>query len=535
MKRFYAALLLLAAVLVSDPSAQRKVPRRPEPRPPKTYSLDVRVVAHGQPVANVPVIIVDGAHNIGRTAYSGEDGVAHFAALYFEGFSVCVGRKDSAQVCSSTDLNVGSAQIDISALQRPPPVEPPTNPPASPGIVGQLRIEANGGFIDGNGNPVLPIFCHFGDGYSRWPRDPLGVMRDLATIKRAGYDGIRFWSTLGSDGRPGDFWYGREIGPAFTPNYWAHLEAFLTAVRDAGLKVQFSQGDLFPKTLGNADQFARLVVEVIRRVGPEVVALFEGGNESWQTGQPDARAMARFVQQVHEGHPQILKGLSAPERGEDARALREWSQSPASLWIIHGFRLDHWWDKVRHAFSLAYEVCDSDGARLCGPRVGWQGEPPANGVLVSASHNKHELDADAMVLLHAMHLLSWQGTVYFSGPGVISDCKAGEQINHGRYTCNGERLEDMPGFWEVPKLKAILPPDLFRYDEHFHSGENKRGKRIFAAQGEVRADTAYYRDGRHVTIIYGPGNLNLPIERPFDVYQDVRFGSKGRIVYGKVR
>jgi len=182
------------------------------------------------------------------------------------------------------------------------------------------------------------------------------------------------------------------------------------------------------------------------------------------------------------------------------------------VFVCHGYRGGHWWDKVRHIFSLVYEGKPEK-------RQGWQGEPAGPGELVSAIDNKHELDAHALCAMAAMGLITRQAWVYFSGPGVKSDA--------------GERLQDMPGFREVPKVRALIPADVMRYDKIFHGGDTWKNERVFAAQGEVRADHAYYHDGRFVCLIYGPGSLDVPQTRGARIDVDHRFGDKARLVVGQ--
>lgn len=472
-----------------------------------------------------------------------------------------------------------------SAPMRGPPPPPP--PPPSSGLVGQVRVEAAGGFVDDQG-PVLPILCHFGDALSRWTRgQQAAVLADLDRIKAAGFDGIRFWTTLGLDDREGGFWVGRAVGPTYvegrpqrqgdTNLYWLHLEAFLEALRDRGLVAQVSQGDVRPVAIPDRQAFAHQLADIVNRVGPHVVLLAEAANESRDTGEPDAGALARFSTWFHDRAPQALIGLSAYTGTEDVAILNAFSRTPAHLYIVHSYRGGRWWDKVRHIFSLPYEhgarsaalrlltsaprpdieadiaasrartlrewadyleryfperqeharLRASASARVTvtaselrlAKRVGWNGEGPGFGDRVSAIDNKHEIDAAAYQLLAAQALLSRQGYVWFSGPGVISDDPG------------GERLEAMPGFWEVAQVKTWLPADVMRYDELYHGGDTWRDKRAFAAVGETRADHAGYRDGRRCIVIYGPEPHAVQQVRAGSITHD-HTNAKGRVVCG---
>jgi hypothetical protein len=379
-------------------------------------------------------------------------------------------------------------------------------------IDGQLQVESGGGYLV-NGRAVLPILCHFGDSFSRWTRgQQFAVMGDLDDVAGAGHHGVRFWSTLGLDDHGGGYWAGRAVGPTYTADYWAHLQAFLEALRDRGLVCQFSLGDTRRVAVPDLRDYAYRAGDVVNAVGSHVVALGLEVNEDRDTGNQGASKLAQFNGWFRERCPNVLVGLSAFTGTEDVAVLDDYSQSPANVFVCHGYRGGRWWDKVRHIFSLVYEGKPKK-------RVGWQGEPAGPGSRVSAIDNRHELDADALCAMAVMSLMTRQAWVYFSGPGVISD--------------EGERLQDMPGFREVPRVRALLPADLMRFDDIFHGGETWRDKRIFAADGEVRADHAMAHDGRFVCLIYGPGSLDVAQTRNADISVDHRFGNKARLVVGR--
>lgn len=417
---------------------------------------------------------------------------------------------------------------EMFSLSRPlggtGPIGP--QPGIEPGIVGQLRLEPGGGFYDARG-PVLPVFEHCGDCFSRYARgDVEGVRHILRLVKQAGYDGIRFWSTLGDDN---PFWDGRGVGPddPQTPDYWNKLRGFLTMVRDHGLTVHWAQGDLTPGVVRNRQDFAYNSCRVAREVGIEVVALFEGLNEARDTGEPNVDKVAQFVSWFKEGCPEPLTGLSAFTGHEDVELLNRWSRPPADLFIVHSYRGGRWFDKIRHVFTTQYGEPHSPKKRN-----GWNGEGPGNGVLVSAIDNKHEMNAETYQLLAAMALMAREGYVHFSGPGVISDCAPGE-IRGNNPPCNGEKLEDMPGFWEVPRVKQMLPADIMRYDALFHGGRDSR--RWYAATDhDTRVDHAWYRDGRTCVNVYGPNPGSARELKRGTITHDTVFGNQGRVFCGQV-
>lgn len=396
----------------------------------------------------------------------------------------------------------------------PPPLNPPPLPPTDlDRIDGQLQIEAGGGFHV-NGRPVLPTLCHYGDAFSRWThgaRDE--VLGWLDVMASTGYHGIRFWSTLG----PGsDFWAGREVYEGGTPNYWDQLREFLSALRDRGLVCQISQGDLRASVIPNRRAFAETMAQVVGEVGPHVVALFEGLNEAWQNGEPDPGRLAEFVGAFKARRPEVLVGLSTAQfEGQDEH--NAWCIDPANVYIHHSFRGLHWNNKVEHIWSTPYE----DRPRR---RQGWQGEPAGPGDDVSASDHKEELDDDALCAMAVAALMTRQAWVYFSGPGVRSN--------------RHQRFDEMPGFRTVPKVRALLPPDVGRYQSIWHGGEDKPWSplRVFGALPGTRCEHTYHDpDGRFVVLAYGEAPGRVPQLRPARIDRDISFGNKARLIVGQAQ
>jgi hypothetical protein len=380
----------------------------------------------------------------------------------------------------------------------PPPPPPPLHP--SP-LVGRLRIEA-GSFVDDRG-PVLPIFCHFGEAFSRYVRDPAAVQRQLDVIARAGYHGIRFWTTLG-----GAYWAGREINDSVTAGYWDKLRDFLIELRSRKLRAVVSQGDI--GRIVDRRAFASRLSDVMDAVDAAAsVAIVEGGNETWQTGETDPRRLAEFVGWIKARHPATLYTLSSPP-GETKAELDAWSIDPANMFDVHGYRGGHFWDKIRHIFSISYEGLPSR-------RLGWQGEPTGPGAAVSVTENKAELDDNTLAGMAAMSLMARQAWCYMSGPGVLFDSP----------------LEAQPGFYSVPQIRAALPADVMRFTTLIHGGERWASQRIFAVRGDTRCDHALSADGRFVVIIYGP-SLTYDQVKPATIEKVTDLGGKVRIITGRL-
>ena len=365
----------------------------------------------------------------------------------------------------------------IRKMVPPAPVHP--NP-----LVGRLTLVTDG-FRDDTGY-VNPLYAHCGDCFSRYTRDPEFVQRQLDLVAQAGYHGIRVWSTLG-----GSYWAGREVGPSVTPDYWGQLRKFFEDLKARNLRAVFSQGDI--GQLGTSRQaFMEQVAALDRELG--VIDWLDCGNEAWQTGEPSASRLAECVSYYRDAGGRALLTLTSPI-GEEKDGLDRYSIPPADTYDVHGYRGGHFWDKIRHIFSIPYEIRPNK-------RFGIQSEPFGNGERVSVTSNKNELNGEAMALGGTMSLLSRQTWVWFSGEGVILD----------------KGLEVEAGFWETPKAVALIPKDAITYDRLHHSGTSQADIRTFVVPNDsVRIDGRTDSDGRTVQIIYGPaGTYNIRAARNFE-------------------
>lgn len=449
-------------------------------------------------------------------------------------------------------------------------------------IDGQLGLEPGGGFHV-NGRAVLPTLCHYGDALSKWMRDRSHVLRNLDLIAAAGYHGTRYWTCL-----DGAWWNGRHVGERFQSDYWEQHRAFLLAHKERGLVCQISQGSTTSDALPDPHGFMHRLCDVLQDVGPEVAAVIEGVNEDRDTGNRGPEWLAEFVGIAASRIPQLLRGLSSYTGTEDPVILNRYSRDPAQMFMVHPYRGGRNHDKTRHLMSLQYEnganarvmagarLASADLARIASDidasrrqtaletadwlqrhmphraeeiarllaigsgqiarlsaaeaeamvrlmrRNGWNSEGPGIGNRVSAIDNRDEMTGATMCGLAAMSFMMRMAYVNFYGVGVISD-DGGSQT-----------FDQMPGFFEVPKVRALVPADVMRYSGPiFHGGETWRNDRTFAARGDVRADHVVHHDGRRVIGIYGPGDLNVPQERGFSADIDHRFDNEFRLVVGR--
>lgn len=360
--------------------------------------------------------------------------------------------------------------------------------PSSSRLIGPLRIEG-GAYCDETG-PRLPILCHAGDLLALYARDPSWAKAELDEIAEAGYLGVRTWTWL-----DGEYWQslGRSVSPAEFG--WSLYRDFALALKARGLRWLVSQGDMLVFA-PDRWAFMRQLAETLREAGGlEVVCGVDSGNEAWNNGEGDPARLRQAADAFRSVLDVPIWSLSSPP-GEETADLDRYS---GSVYDVHGYRGGHLADKLRHAFSIAYD------GRLS-RRLGIQSEPPGPGPMVSIMEHPEEMDAEAMTLLTAMHLMSRQISVVFSSPGV----SVRERSEFAR----------QPGFREAAAVASILPSDLMRFGTLCHGGESQRGRRVLCATGEgqslARVDQAIADDGRFVAIAYAqrPGTYAIPIERP---------------------
>ena len=268
---------------------------------------------------------------------------------------------------------------------------------------------------------------------------------------------------------------------------------FAWALRARGLHWLVSQGWRITPAI------MRELAGVLRDAGGlDVVLGVDGGNEAWHLPENTPEHLRASVDAFRSVLDVPIWSLT--DGGEEKADLDRYS---GSVYDVHGYRGGHVADKIRHAFGVAYEQ-----RPMC--RLGIQSEPPgawSAGSLVSIMEYAEEMDAEAMALLTAMHLMSRQMSVYFSSPGV--SCRE-----------RGE-FARQPGFRESAAIVSVLPSDLMQFQTLSHGGESQRGRRILCATGEgdylIRADHAIHDDGRFVIIAYAarPGDwvVGLKVER----------------------
>lgn len=474
------ALGVLTALLVACASGGGGP--RPEPQPPPLpeQAMDI-IIADSRTGAGVPDVWVE-CGNLGW-GHTNADGYLFRERVFSFEVLECLFQRDGYHtVTQPFTPSPSDPRMDV-VMERDAPQHP--NP-----MQGRLRIEG-GCFRDDTGC-VNPIYAHGGDLYSVYVRDTARALRELDAVAAAGYHGLRVWSTLGCEGgscsHSGEYWYGREVGPQVTPDYWSRIDSFFADARSRGLRLVWSQGDV--RALGDR----RHAMGEFARRGNDVIDFIDCGNEAYGTGEPDPRKLAECIRYYAEAGGRALKSTTDAPIYRPGETWAKWVLPPSDVFDVHSFRRDHPRDMRRHAFNYGYE----NPPPL---PFGISSEPPGNGWRVSGTPNKHELDDEAVALLALGSLLGRQAHVWFSGQGVI--------LEGG--------LNQEAGFYSTPRVVALLPRDVMTYQTPHHSGDRWRNIRVLETQGEVRIDGRQAHDGRFAYTIDGPpGSYRLRVARSFD-------------------
>jgi len=371
-------------------------------------------------------------------------------------------------------------------------VEPEPIPAHPDPIVGRLRLNGTM-FVDDSG-PINPCFAHAGDLFALFVRDKARALKEMDDMVVVGYYGARVWTCLG-----GDYWTSkdRHVGPNLTPNYWALWSEFLRELNARLLRLVVSQGDIGQAgaTVNQRKAFATRMAHEAKAVDGTgfIYAFFDGGNEAWQTGEPNPDNLAAFVQAYKDAGGTAILSLTSPP-GEKKEELDRFSISPADIYDVHTYRGDHWYDKRRHIFSIPYEGKPNK-------KNGIGSEGPGNGDLVSVCDNKHELNHEAMGCLAAASFIGRQAYVWFSGEGVM--------IQAGLHT--------QQGFEACALVARLLPRDVMAFAVIHHSGDSWKNERVLIPPSDdVRVDGASHSDGRFAFTLDGPsGTHHFVVARNF--------------------
>jgi hypothetical protein len=389
----------------------------------------------------------------------------------------------------------------------PAPVGPGPSPGPGPGpgrhidpLQGIVRCSTDGAFYDNNG-PCLPVGLHaldlMGQAICRGTLDYVLPTLDMAAS--LGYHFIRSGFQLKVTGG-GDWFNG------VTKHGWdcrdnkQLFKELLYAAAERQLKWNTCALGLRGVSDADEDNLFDFVAECVGEVGIEHFFQIEAANEVRDTGDSDDLVPAELeslINRVRMRHPEGLYALTAFTGHEDAGTIKKYTMDWMRHSIVHGSRDGHWWDRVRHIFSLMRE--GTAQRRYC-----IQNEPfGCYSDLVSASSNAHENDKDTMILACAQALMSRQPWTFMSGKGVMLESQEWDQ---------------MPGLAETPAIGRQLPKDLMRWPNLSHSGTSQKGLRVRAVitqSPNVREDYAIANDGRYVAVCYGPEDQShdLPYER----------------------
>jgi len=387
---------------------------------------------------------------------------------------------------------------DPEPLPLPPGVYPP--PPGPSRLEGRVWRLADG-------RAYLPHAVHFMEAFSLWCRDEPACRGQLTRIADLCHQHgvtpcIRFLDTLGFY----DYWRGREVAPISftakggyhveaTPDYYGRLAAFLAYVRDLGMLVRWSRGDLQLFGEGSSQQTAvqdhvQQGAAALSAVGVDVLEHWTACNECELNGVEEPTEADRYCQAFTASHPGVLAGYGAPYGTEESHELLKWAGGDFSS--VHGYRpgndsLEESEKTLRHLFSVRREGYGDQSAEMpiC------QDEPTGPGEDVSGGRTD---SVELLTLLAVLSHVTAQAWTYMSGWGV----------RH-----NGP-IETQPGFSEVLRTTAQLPADLYGW--HIFRGGNSENPWTSdsgfygdsgVTHGPGRIDGASSPNGRFVVMVYG--------------------------------
>jgi hypothetical protein len=368
---------------------------------------------------------------------------------------------------------------------------------------GRLQIQDRA-FVDDRGHPVLPLCAHFGEAFSAFVRDAARVEAQLAEIRRAGYDCIRFWDNLGEYS---EAWRGKEVSPfswttaegvhvTATPDYYGQLEAFLARLKQIGLAAHHSRGDLGRVTnaipLDHVVAHSERVAGIYDRVGWDALALYEANNEDFQNGNFEPAGLRRIVAPI-KARGGLVASSCPPGCGEDPVDILAYARG-FSVRYYHGLREGTAAERLERKFTSGYNLPPE------APALGWEGEPigPNHDAGPGVTIN-HTEDVEDLALFHAMTLVGGKSAAtYMSQHGVFWRGPIHRQA----------------GFAATPRVRAVLrdfAPDVMRWTLY----HGRRPEAVLrspdgyygdpgVSRGAARLDQAVSPDRRRiVAFIYG--------------------------------
>ena len=380
--------------------------------------------------------------------------------------------------------------------------ENPWPKPTSPvTFLGPLSPTGSHGFVNGRREPVIPLACHWGSGFSDYVHAVNGThvygwdldrWRQEARSIVARYPIGRTWDTLGFyEGG----WFRRETSPISflsdgyrhnrelrrvpaTPDYYTHKANFYRELHTIGLMNMDDRGDL--NSWSNAERLAHMRANgetMERTFGRDVSLQLMAGlwavNEAAHNGVHDPAHAAAMLNAFRDGAGwwPAVRGLSDYDQTEELAMLTNWSVDPATVVTIHPLR-DPGNPKrmLEHYFTNVYAAC-----RQYIKKAAWFTEPIGAGHGVTVGNTN---DVELLVSLALNTIIPGGAYTFMSSAGVWGE----------------KPIEDEPGFHEIPQAVALLHPNVQHFDVCGHAGVQFRGTRPLVADDSVESRFDYAID-----------------------------------------
>lgn len=278
-------------------------------------------------------------------------------------------------------------------------------------------------------------------------------------------------------------WKWAESGLTIDPMRDSWFEDALCGVLEAhqqrGLKVNLSSFDMNNWSDSDMDYWFRLVAEICRDFGPDLVWLSGCTNEmegTWQPGEcPENIEHGQALMGAWASiYPYGCQAVSDP-KDRNKQGMQALARNVA---LIH----DQRWaiaDAIRHAFNTMYENYPGVPVVQDEP-TGPNGSPPHND-FTRLVYQPIE-DPDELFALYTMHVLTGQASTYFNDPALVSR----------------EPLDSTWGFKELPQLwhDLAIPQDI---------GQGRPGAGHAGGMMQVNGSHAGRADGQSI------GNYHLGV------------------------
>ncbi len=182
--------------------------------------------------------------------------------------------------------------------------------------------------------------------------------------------------------------------------------------REKGLRIALTSGAIAEMT--DPDGTYRRIAKLCKAIDEQTVTAFAVLNEPWMTnpGGEDWPRWRKYLSIFQSEFPWGIQGTAAPATQEDPAGLKESAASPSTITTVQGTR----WtpdDAIRRAFNLKHEGYAAVGKPFVDEEMAGPNLSGGAGAVYQPINN-----ADELLALYTMKILTGQMAVYLNGPGL---------------------------------------------------------------------------------------------------------------------